>query len=309
MLSAEALLALRAGLPRLARAQAPSSDLRAFCRIYGLDFSAGFPATDYTAGTVDSGPYSLLVHRWQQTGARANLLLVHGYFDHSGLFSHLVHFGLAQGCNVVVFDLPGHGLSSGEEAVIDDFAEYGAAVADVVASDQLPNLPRWALGQSTGCAALIEYARSGAPRFDRTVLLAPLLRPTAWPRVRLARRLLQPFTDRVTRRFAENSSDRAFLEFLQHDPLQPRYISVRWVAALERWLASLDFADLGAGPALVVQGDHDGTVDWRWNLPRIGRLFPGSDVVYVEGAGHHLANEAPQLREDYCKVIARYLGS
>lgn len=309
MLSAEALAELRAGLPTLAEQAAPSAALRDFCRIYGLDFSSEQPAVRYTAGTVSSGPFKLLVHRWLQADARANLLLVHGYFDHSGLFSHLVRFGLEQLCNVVVFDLPGHGLSSGEVAVIDDFADYGRAIADVVAGDDLPVLPRWVIGQSTGCAGLIESARSGSWCFQRAVLLAPLLRPVAWARVRVARRLVQPFTDRVTRRFAENSSDRAFLEFLQRDPLQPRYISLRWIAALDRWLQGLAFTDLGVGPVLVVQGDRDGTVDWRWNIPRISRLFPGSEIVHVQGGGHHLANESPALRERYYAALRTYLSA
>ena len=32
--------------------------------------------------------------------------------------------GLLHRYNVLIFDLPGHGLSSGEPAVIDDFSDY-----------------------------------------------------------------------------------------------------------------------------------------------------------------------------------------
>ena len=77
-----------------------------------------------------------------------------------------------------------------------------------------------------------------------------------------------------------------------------------WVAALERWLAGLAMEDLGAGPVLLVQGDNDHTVDWRWNLPRYQRLFPGREVVMVPGAGHQLANEAAPTRLSYQRVVS-----
>jgi RNA polymerase nonessential primary-like sigma factor len=77
---------------------------------------------------------------------------------------------------------------------------------------------------------------------------------------------------------------------------------------LRRWLAELPFQDLGVGPALLIQGDADMTVDWRYNLPRYGKLFPGLRIELVHGAGHQLANESLALRERYLRAVDRYLG-
>jgi len=234
--------------------------------------------------------------------------VVHGFLDHTGLFTHLIRYGLEHNCNVVCFDLPGHGLSTGEPTVIDEFRQYSQAIADVLAAVEVPALPWWTMAQSTGCAALMDFAAQQSWPFTHTVLLAPLIRPAAWNRVRLSHLLLNRFIDTVKRTFVSNSSDAAFLAFLRSDPLQSHKISVRWVGALRKWLAGLKFEDLNVGPVLVLQGDADGTVDWRYNMGQIRALFPGSQIEFLRGAGHQLANESREYRGRYLAKVGAYVG-
>lgn len=304
----EQLRQLRDQLPPFADNATPSAELQAFCQSYGLDFAARLPHVNYQAGHIRSGAFTLAVHQWSQCDARANLLLVHGYFDHSGLFNKLIAWALAQRCNVLIFDLPGHGLSSGEPAVIDDFGDYSGALDAVLRATSLPPLPWWAMAQSTGCAALMDYARKYTWSFAATVLLAPLVRPAGWTVVSEAQRLLSPFMSSVQRNFSVNSSDREFLEFVKRDPLQCRRTSLRWVGALRIWLRGLARRDLGVGAALVIQGDADGTVDWRYNIDFVRALFPGSHVEYLPGAGHQLANEAESYRRTYLALVVDWLA-
>lgn len=307
-LTPEQLQRAREQLPPFADNEAPSPELQAFCQSYGLDFAASQPHVAYTAGHIRSGEFTLAVHQWSQQGARANLLLVHGYFDHSGLFNKLIAWGLAHRCNVLIFDLPGHGLSSGEPAVIDDFGDYSRAIDTVLRATSLPSLPWWAMAQSTGGAALIDYARKYTRPFAATVLLAPLVRPARWASVSAAHSLLAPFIPSVERKFSANSSDREFLDFLKRDPLQSRRTSLRWVGALRRWLRGLPRRDLGVGAVLLIQGDADATVDWRYNVGFVSALFPGSRVEYLPGAGHQLANEAESYRRAYLALVVTWLG-
>lgn len=301
------LNSLRRSLPAFSGDAHPSAALLEFCRFYGLEFSAHYPEASYRGGLVESGHYRLMVHRWLQPAARASLLLVHGYYDHSGLFGKLVGYGLSRGYNVVIFDLPGHGLSSGEPAVIDGFGDYARAVENVLAAAELPaGPPLFALAQSTGCAALTECARQGFWPFARSVFLAPLLQPAGWALVQLGYRVLKPFAESLPRRFNRNSADATFLEFLRRDPLQCRYIPLSWIAALKRWLKTLPGSDLGAGPLLLVQGRQDGTVDWRHNIPAFMRLFPGSEVFYLPEAGHQLANESAEQRKLYFAALDQW---
>lgn len=304
----EELDKLRSQLPSYASGAPPPLQFDEFCRFYQIDFVTAKPHIEHQAGTIQSGIHTLAVHHWRQPNACANLFIVHGYFDHTGLFGKLVQWGLDAGCNVVIFDLPGHGLSSGEPAVIDDFADYSRAIDDVLQAVNLNELPLWTMAQSTGGAALIDYAENYDWPFAATVLLAPLVRPVGWRGVSFAQRLLGPFKEKVTRTFAINSSDQYFLDFIQRDPLQARYVSLRWLGALRRWLRSMKHQNLGVGPVLIIQGDTDGTVAWRYNIPVLAKLFPGSHVEYVAGAGHQLANETTELRRQYLKRVTGYLS-
>lgn len=304
----EQLRQLRDGLPAYGQAGEPTALQQLFCQYYGIDFSADHPGLQYRLGTVQSGDFRLAVHSWLQEGASSNLLLVHGYFDHSGLFSRLIEHGLARNCNVLIFDLPGHGLSSGEPAVIDDFADYSRAIHAVLEAVQWPQLPLWVMAQSTGCAALVEYSRHYPWPFAATVLLAPLVRPLGWKSGRLAHSLVRHFVDSIERKFTPNSTDPEFFEFLKSDPLQSSRLPVRWVTALRAWLAALPSANLAVGKALIVQGDADQTVDWRFNLEFYQTLFPGSEVVMLSGAGHQLANESPGQRQCYLQRVDAWVA-
>ncbi|MCB1842834.1 MAG: hypothetical protein KDI09_07720, partial [Halioglobus sp.] len=71
----------------------------------------------------------------------------------------------------------------------------------------------------------------------------------------------------------------------------------------------LERRDLGVGPALIVQGRRDTTVDWRYNLPFVQALFPASDVVYLADAGHQLANESAEIRQRYLSQVSEFLAT
>ncbi len=277
---------------------------------YGLDFSSDFPLASYHLGSIESGTDQLAVQLWCQPGAKATLLLVHGYFDHVGLFGHLVRFGLGRGSNVIAFDLPGHGLSSGESAMIEDFSQYTQSIGDVLAATASLPGSRHVIAQSTGAAAVMDYLTVNGPQpFQGIVLLAPLVRPLGWWKTRLAHVAFKRFVDFVPRGFVENSGDKAFLKFLRNDPLQPRRIPLGWIAALRRWIPR--FLRRAPVPCnlLVIQGDRDRTVDAAYNMKQVRRLFPGARIEMIAGARHHLANETAAIRSNYLRRVESYLRS
>ena len=68
--------------------------------------------------------------------------VLHGYFDHVGLFAHVIEPLLARDLAVVCFDQIGHGLSGGARHTIDSFDTYIRATAVVYhqARSDLANL-------------------------------------------------------------------------------------------------------------------------------------------------------------------------
>ena len=275
---------------------------------YRLQLAAEYPGIVHRIGRVDTAGFEVAVQSWSRPGVSRSMLLVHGYFDHVGIYGHLLRFALNNDYNVIAFDLPGHGLSSGERASIDDFAQYQIVLQDVLDAVIAPTEPVDVMAQSTGGAIIMDaLLGGGGGRFDRIVLLAPLVRPTEWFQIRLAHTLLRPFVDSVPRHFVDNSGDRDFLEFLRQDPLQPDSISVRWVSAFRRWLPVFLAQDPSTHPLLAIQGDNDGTVDGPWNLQQIERLFPASRQLVLPGGRHHLANESSDLRGQYLWWVASYL--
>lgn len=275
---------------------------------YGLDVERRQPAVQHHFGYLLSGRYHIVCHWFRQPEARGTLFLFHGYFDHAGLYRHAIDHGLSRGFDVVIYDLPGHGLSTGERVSIGSFAEYETVLRDVL-GQLLAHAPQpWhALAQSTGGAVLMDYLLlQTAPSFDKVVLLAPLVRAAEWRWVKAAHWLGHRFLERVPRRFGVNSSDPAFLDWLRRDPLQTDYISVRWVDAMLRWERRVARLPASDRQILLVQGEQDATVDWRYNIPVIREKFPRARYLPLKDAHHHLVNEAPAIREKIFAAIDIY---
>lgn len=303
---------LRHGLRPLAAAEF-DSQVGAYQAYYGLDMRARHPGVESRLGRFECAGYRIAVQYWRPPQARGSLVLLHGYYDHMGLFGHLVDWALGLGLAVLACDLPGHGLSSGAAASIGDFAEYQAVLGGLLGQAEALDLPPpWHLcGQSTGGAILLDYLLTGAPRpeLGRTLLLAPLVRPRAWGWSKLSYRLLRPFVSAIPRTFTDNSTDAAFLAFLrERDPLQPRILPTAWVGALARWIPRIEAAPPSGRGLLVIQGDADETVDWRHNLRVLKEKFADVDCLLLGGARHHLANESAALRHDYLGFLGQRLG-
>jgi len=104
--------------------------------------------------------------------------------------------------------------------------------------------------------------------------------------------------------FAENSSDKDFLHFIAHsDPMQARYLPSRWVTALKSWLKEFENYPPVSTRVEVIQGSNDMTVEWKYNLAKIEKLFPNSTSYIIHGAQHQLVNESKQIREKIYSIL------
>jgi alpha-beta hydrolase superfamily lysophospholipase len=290
-----------------------SVEMEAYCRFYGLDLWVEHPEVAYHQGYVKADRHEVMVHYFrlpEAAGSKGTVFILHGYFDHVGLYTQLIDRCLGAGFDVLTYDQPGHGLSSGTPAAIGSFLEYQAVLSEVMAEvKDMVRGPWFAVGQSTGGAILIDYLLSNhhdqdTSAFRRVVLLAPLVRPMGWLGARVLHSVVKPFLTRWKRAFNENSGNTRFLQFLrEHDPLQARAVHVDWVTALKKWVPHIESARPVDFPVTVVQGEKDTTVDWQHNLRIIRNKFSSVRERRIPDGRHHLVNEAQDLQATVFNTI------
>lgn len=308
--------ALRSALPPFSFGTPLTRDalFQAYRSYYHLNFEHQIPGLKVQAGQVHVGGFDIVVQCFVPAMPRATVLLVHGYYDHVGIFDHVIDALLQRDFAVLTFDLPGHGLSSGPRATIYNFHQYQPVLQKLVrlAQGQLPK-PWHFVAQSTGAAIVSEYLLNftDLPErlpFTSAVLMAPLVRPVNWWLNRRLHAVMAPWKDYVPRKYKKSSSDPAFLRFtLDADPLQPRFLSSKWVGALKQWIPFIERHAPLRFPVLMIQGEDDRTVDWRHNTAVLKSKFLPSEVYVVPAMRHQVVNEAAGFRAQVFKRMNHFL--
>jgi lysophospholipase len=311
---------LRAHLPGLLFSPAADANwatdatVQAYLDFYAINFARTHTGITHGFGAIDACGFRIATHYWLPENPKGTLVVVHGYYDHVGLFGNAIEFGLQQGFAVLAFDLPGHGLSSGEQVAIDSFDHY-ADVLDVILTiaQKLLPAPYFALGQSTGGSVLLNYlwrydSARPAPWLARIALCAPLILPRGWRYSgRFLYALVHSFIKRMPRGRSRNSHNPDFIRFVDElDCLQSRTLSVRWVGAMKAWDQQFRRFPPLEKSLLVIQGTDDLTVAWRYNLQQIWRALPNARIELIPGAGHQLVNESSDLRAQVFTAINRH---
>ena len=297
-------------LPRRDEKSSDSDPLVAYRDFYDLDYADRVPGLRHTIGWLGSGEHRITVQRFSHPDPVGTAVVCHGYYDHVGLYGHLIEFLLGRRLRVVSFDQPGHGLSSGARATIGSFDEYVQALTDVLAySERVLPRPWYIIGQSMGGAVTMEFlARQKNPDFQKVVLLAPLIRPANWGLARFAYLAAKYTVKERPRTITDNAENPEFLSLMRRDPLAPMTLPVQWVGAMAAWMKR--FEARGALPfdPLVIQGHADETVDWRHNL-RVLSEKTRPVLLEIPAARHHLVNESDLIRQQMFDWLAPQLGS
>lgn len=221
--------------------------------------------------------------------------MLHGYFDHAPVCMATGEYCLRRGCSVLIWDLPGHGLSRPAKA-----RQHPELAITSTCSG-----PCWSATRQCCRARFARHqpehrcsgaARLGPPRArpDRLpVLPAGVAGAAGAPgrngsRSALSYRLLRPFR-RIRRVFMANSGVPSSSGFVQRDP-QNRELPVRWVGAMRAWVhGSHPSADgLRARWSSRAMPTAPWTGPGTWPSPHPG-AFPRCRAV-IQGARHHLVN-------------------
>lgn len=274
---------------------------------YGLDI----PCKWHRFGYVNVKEWTVATHLYFPEGkVRGTVIAAHGYYDHTGTWKHALEALVARGFAVVIYDQPGHGLSNGARAEIKNFSEYVAVLKMMVKSarETMPG-PYHIVAHSMGCAATVDYLLSdtSATSVERVVLVAPLVRSMHWRLSTGGQAFAKPFVSTVRRKFRKNSSDRTYLQFVKKDPLHARTVPLSWLDALKAWNVRAEKFKASQRKVLIIQGEHDRTVDSKFNLAYIKLRFPNRKLIAIKGGDHQLFNEEPVMRAKTLNALCDYL--
>ena len=231
----------------------------------------------------------------EQQGSGPDLLLVHGWGMHGGVWGDLPAL-LARHFRVTTLDLPGHGRSDAPRAA-QSLGDFTDAVMELCPAPAV-----W-LGWSLGGLVALDAALRYPEKVTRLVLAGAtpkFVQAPDWPHAmpaevfaEFARSLTHDYRATLLRflslHVGGNEDGRALLKqlrakvFIPHGDPQP--------AALAAGLAILEQTDLRArpaeirAPALVVHGSHD-----RLAAPAAAEYLaahlPQARLLRIEGAGH-----------------------
>jgi alpha-beta hydrolase superfamily lysophospholipase len=274
---------------------------REYFEFYGIDF----PAIQHWIGAIRSGPFSVAAQVFQPDTSAGTIVFIHGYYDHVGLLKNMIGESLNRSYSFAAIDLPGHGLSSGKRASIDDFTQYRDALRDFLAViETFCKGPIILAGHSTGCSVIYEYcATVNDERINRIVFAAPLVHSVFWHLGKFGYAMLRPFSSENKRWYRNSSHDTAFLAFQKRDPLGSSAFPLEWATALYAWERRVREYPVITTPVTIIQGDHDETVDWKYNCGYMKKKCSRCSVHYIKDARHHLLNESEPFRSRFMELF------
>ncbi|HEY1906148.1 MAG TPA: alpha/beta hydrolase, partial [Myxococcaceae bacterium] len=216
-------------------------------------------------------------------GARAHIVLVHGYGDHVGRYRTFRDAMLAERFAVHAYDVRGHGKSDGARGAVREFSEYTAELeAFVRATHALAGgLPLFIVAHSHGALITLRWlAGSGAEAaralgLKGLVLTSPYLglafTPPAWKTApaALLSSIIPSLPIPTGLSSADLSRDPAWQRATDEDPLYGRKGTPRWFT--EHTRAQQEVLAAGAGlriPVLLMLPGEDriasAAVSRRW---------------------------------------------
>ncbi len=121
---------------------------------------------------------TFLLRTWQTENPKANVLIVHGYAEHSGRYAETAGVLNAVGYSVYAFDRRGEGESGGKRAVVNKFAYQVEDLKAVIGKIEKRDLKLFLYGHSLGGLISTKYVIDyNAERIDGMILSGPLLMP------------------------------------------------------------------------------------------------------------------------------------
>lgn len=255
----------------------------------------------------------LFLRRWQpvQKTTRAELLVIHGYAEHSGRYREFAHTLAGHGISTLAVDLRGHGHSGGARGHCDAFDHFLEDVSIALESSRT-DVPRFILGHSHGGLVSIDYAIRHNPQVKGVILSNPFLGlslPVPAPKLfagRLAGQVLPTLA--IPSGIDANglTHDLEIVRRYERDPLVFPTATAGWFTAVEEAQARVKNYRSFPLPLLYLFSDCDPVASPHDNRALAERLCAKDKTIEVRrGEKHEILNEL--ARHETFEVIAQWI--
>jgi lysophospholipase len=234
--------------------------------------------------------------------AKATLLFVHGYGEHSGRYAHVMSWFHDRGYDVAAFDYRGHGKSEGVRGHVTRYREYMDDL-DAFISSNMGRLPQdrkvYLVGHSNGGLVTASYILEQPEGIDGAVLSSPMLGFAV--KINPLKSLLGKAMSTLYPTLAlpseipldHLSTDKSVGEAYGVDPLVHKVATARWYTeALAQQAVVLRNADRIQVPILLMQAGSDKVVDAEVSqnfLAAVGSA--DKELRWYDGLYHEIFNE------------------
>lgn len=284
-----------------------------FTETYNAFYGFNFPDVDHYLGYIELSNFSIATQIFKPVSSIGTVIVVHGYFDHSAMMLNCIRTCVENGFTVAAIDLPGHGLSSGKRASIQDFLDY-AIVLDQLTSFCSQHLPKpfHFIGHSTGCAAALEWMYTSelvnSNCIEKIFFLAPLIHSSVQILSQIMCKILKSKVNEIPSFYYPTTSNPVFEAFRKNDPLRPSKFPLEWFDAEVKWNLRMRKRGLLDRELHVIQGNIDRVVDWKYNIRFLSKKVKKANVYYVKDARHQLHNERLDYRMNVLEIIKNNLN-
>ena len=255
---------------------------------------------------------ALYVRRHEPNPSRAEIVIVHGFGEHSGRYSAITEHLTRHGFTVTAYDHRGHGQSDGLPGHVDRFADYEADLAAIIAMVRSRSKDRlFLVAHSMGGLIALRYLVQAGPEAAGAVISAPLLGfavdvpPFKAVIAKISARLAPKLRMKNEIDPMVLSRDTEICAAYAADPLVNRLVSARWFVEAQNAMRELEES---AGriwtPLLVMHGTKDKLASYeatRTVFEKIGSA--DKELVLYPGFYHELFNE-PEKQELYDRTTA-----
>lgn len=240
--------------------------------------------------------------RWLPQGvARAAVVIIHGYAEHSGRYDWTGERLAESGYAVYALDLLGHGQSDGKRALVRSMNEFLVDVRAFVAlvREREPGRPLFLLGHSMGGGITALYLGVDQPDVQGAVLTGAVLAaddrgPGIRERVLRALGRAIPSLGLAKLKSATVSRDTAVVLAYDGDPLVYRgRMKAGLIAAMMRGIRRADESAPGtATPLLILHGGDDELTSPNGSRRLYDRVASADRTLKIyDGLFHEILNE------------------